>query len=482
MATTTPPQTAASGSHIAGWLAPNEFTILEAVCETLLPSLEPPEDSSETIVAYYRRSARDLNVAHLVAETLALENPQAQTEFRQLLALLASPAAGLLLAGSPRPFTALSQEKREQYLRAMANSPLGQLRQGYQAMKRLAGFIYFSVPDAQGVNPNWEALDYAPPSPPPIDVPRPITPLVITADTTLEADAVVIGSGAGGGVVAGELAQAGKSVIILEKGGYNGESDFTWQEAQATPELFLKRGTLTTKDLGMIILAGSTLGGGTVVNWTTSFRTPEDVLEEWDQRSGLKGCFTSSELQNSFAAIEQRISINTENSGHNTQNRLLLDGSAALGYHAGVLRRNAVGCEQRCGFCGFGCRYGCKQSTLKTYIQDASNHGARIIVRCSADKVLVENGRAIGVKATVTNAETGKTYGVTIHAKVIIVAAGSIHSPAILLRSGLENPHIGRHLHLHPVSTIGGIYSDKVYPWQGVMQSAYSDQFAHLDG
>src|SRR6266567_8521948 len=177
----------------------------------------------------------------------------------------------------------------------MANSPLGQLRQGYQAIKRLASFIYYSVPDAQGVNPNWEVLDYAAPTPPPADVPQPIKPLAITGDTTLEADAVVIGSGAGGGVVAGELAKAGKSVVILEKGGYNSESDYTWQEAQATPELFLKCGTLTTKDLGVIILAGSTLGGGTVVNWTTSFRTPEDVLEEWNQRSGLKGCFTSSE-------------------------------------------------------------------------------------------------------------------------------------------------------------------------------------------
>src|SRR5215472_10809559 len=206
MATTTPPQTPATGSHIAGWLAPNEFTILEAVCETLLPSLEPPADSSETVVAYYRRSARDLNVAQLVAETLALENPQAQTEFRQLLALLASPAAGLLLAGSPRPFTRLSQEKREQYLRAMANSPIGQLRQGYQTMKRLAGFIYFSVPNEGGINPNWDVLDYTASSPLPADVPQPIQPLTISEDTTMDADVVVIGSGAGGGVVAAELA------------------------------------------------------------------------------------------------------------------------------------------------------------------------------------------------------------------------------------------------------------------------------------
>jgi len=482
MAVTSSPGITTSESHIAGWLTPKEFAILEAVCDTLFPSLEPPVGASEAVAAYFRRSARDLNVAQLVAATLALENLQSQTEFRQLLALIASPAAGLFLAGSPRPFKALPLKKREQYLRAMANSPLGQLRQGYQAMKRLASFIYFSIPDAQGINPNWEVLDYTAPGPPPADAPQPIIPLTITEDTTLEADVVVIGSGAGGGVVAGKLAMAGKSVIVLEKGGYNNEVNFTWQEAQAMPELFLKRGTLTTKDLGVIILAGSTLGGGTVVNWLTSFRAPGDVLDEWDHISGLNGYFTSSELQDSFAAVEQRINVNTENSQHNRQNQLLFDGCTTLGYHAGVLRRNAIDCEQRCGFCGFGCRYGCKQSTMKTYLQDAYDHGARIIVRCSADKVLIENGRAVGVKAYVTDAETGDTYGVTVHAKAVIVAAGSIHSPAVLLRSGLENPNIGRHLHLHPVSTIAGMYPDKVYPWQGVMQSAYSDQFGHLDG
>lgn len=393
---------------------------------------------------------------------------------------MASPASRLMLAGSPRSFQALSQEKREKYLQAMANSPVAALRQGYQAIKRLVGFIYFSIPDPYGVNPNWEVLDYSAPEPLPADAPRPIKPLAITDDTMLEADAVVIGSGAGGGVVAGELALAGKSVIVLEKGGYHNEADFTLQEAQAMPELYLKRGTLTTKDLGVIILAGSTLGGGTTVNWMTSLRTPPDVLEEWEQRSGLKGCFTGSELQDSFATIEQRINVNKENSQHNRQNQLLVDGCMALGYQVDVIPRNANGCEQRCGTCGFGCRYGAKQSTMKTYLQDAFDHGAQIIVHCSADKVLIENGRAVGVEATVKDGE--KTYKVTVRAKAVIVAAGSIHSPAVLLRSGLENKHIGRHLYLHPVSTIAGMYPEKVYSWQGVMQSAYSRQFAHLDG
>ena len=119
---------------------------------------------------------------------------------------------------------------------------------------------------------------------------------------------------------------------------------------------------------------------------------------------------------------------------------------------------------------------------MKTYLQDAYDHGTRIIVHCSADKVLIDNGHVEGVKATVTDKQTWKTHNLTIHAKIVVVAAGAVNSPAILLRSGLENQHIGRHLHLHPTTPITGIYPDKVYCWQGVMQSAYSDQFGRLDG
>lgn len=468
-------------SSIAGWLTPNEFAILEAICDTLLPSLEPPDGSTAMVSAYYRRCAHDLHVAQLIAEKLGRESLGVQADIRRFLTLFTAPPISLLFAGSARPFVALTQAQREKYLLALANSAIGPFRQGYQGLKRLAGLIYFSAIDEQGTNPNWPVLEYAAPSPPPVTS-QTITPLVISQNTTLEADVVVIGSGAGGGVVAGELARAGKRVIVLEKGGYNYEGNFTWHEEQAMPGLFLKRGALSTKDLGVIMLAGSTLGGGTVVNWMTSLRTPANILAEWDQRSGLREYFTSSQLQQSFAAVEQRLSVNTVNSQHNRQNQLLFDGAAALGYHAEAVPRNAVGCEQRCGFCNLGCRYGCAQSTMKTYLQDAYDHDARIIVHCSAEKVLLENGRAAGVKASVDDVQTGKTYDVTVRAGVVVVAAGALYSPLILLRSGLENSHIGHHLHLHPTAISVGVYPEKVNAWQGVLQSAYSGQFMRLDG
>ncbi|GHO48019.1 GMC oxidoreductase [Ktedonospora formicarum] len=462
------------------WLTPKEFSLLEAICDTLLPSLQPPAGSSEALSAYYRRCAHDLHIAELVADKLGQEGPEVQADIRLFLSLFTAPPMGLLLAGSARPFVDLPQEKREQYLLALANSPVKPFRQGFQGLKRLAGLLYFSAIDEQGSNPNWATLEFEAPPPPP-DTPQRITPVAISRDTTLEADVVVIGSGAGGGVVAGELARAGKRVVVLEKGGYNYEGNFSWHEEQAMPELFLKRGALSTKDLGVIMLAGETLGGGTVVNWMTSFRTPDDVLAEWEQSSGLTGRFTSSQLQDSFAAVERRIRVNVENSQHNPQNQKLFDGATRLGYHAGVIPRNAVGCEQRCGSCNLGCRYGCSQSTLKTYLQDAYDHEAQILVRCSAEKILIEHGRAVGVQASVRDTRTGETSSLTVRAGVVVVAAGALYSPLLLRRSGIENPHIGRHLRLHPTAISVGVYPEKINAWQGVLQSAYSSQFAHLD-
>jgi choline dehydrogenase-like flavoprotein len=470
-----------TGHEGTGWLTPGEFALLEDICETLFPSLEPPAGSSAAVAAFYRRSAADLQVARRLAEVLGQENADVQAEFRQFLSLFASPGPALLLAGSLHPFTQLSQERRTRFLLALASSPIGKFRKGYQAIKRLACLIYYAATDAQGHNPNWEILDYTPPPPPPA-VPQTIKPLSITRDSTLEADAIVIGSGAGGGVIAAELARAGKSVIVLEKGGYNFEGNFTQLEAQANAELFLKRGTMATSDLGIAILAGCTLGGSTVVNWMTCLRPPQDVLAEWEQLSGLSGYFTGAALQESFAAVEQRLSVHVHPIEHNRPNRILFDGATALGYHADENPRNTRGCAGRCGGCNFGCRYGGSQSALKTYVQDAYNHGARVLVRCSADKVLIEHGRAVGVLARVSDPHSGQACAVTVHAKTVVLAAGALHTPAILLRSGLEHPHIGRHLHLHPTTVSAGLYAEKVYAWKGVLQSAYSDQFVRLDG
>jgi choline dehydrogenase-like flavoprotein len=281
--------------------------------------------------------------------------------------------------------------------------------------------------------------------------------------------------------MAAELAAAGKDVVVLEKGGYFSESDFTGREAEMMPALYLRRGLLATADLGLSVLAGSCLGGGTLVNWSTSLRTPPDVLAEWEHEHGVDGA-TGPEFARGFDAVEARIGVNTADSEPNRNNAALERGCQALGYVTHRIPRNASDCRQRCGACGYGCPYGRKQSTMLTFLQDAHERGARIVVRCTVERVLLEAGRAVGVEGWAPDDATGARRRVVVRAKAVVVAAGAVESPALLLRSGLTNPNIGRHLRLHPVASVAGYYAEPIETWTGSLQTVYCDQFARLRG
>ena len=479
MATTQQP---AASATTTDWLSPAEMRTLEAVCEALFPPTPPPTGESDP-AGYYARSASDLGVATLMAEALSQQSPETRAQFQQLLSLMGKPMFGMMVVGRPGRFDRMSLATRERALRKMRDSSLPALRQGFQGLKRLTGFIYFGAPTADGANPNWPTLSYPmPPAPPsPATFPKRIRPLDVHGDLTLTADAVVVGSGAGGGVVASELAAAGKEVMILEKGGYFSESDFTGVEAQMMPELYLRRGMLSTADLSVIVQAGSCLGGGTVVNWSTSLRTPPEVLAEWEREYGLTGA-TAPAYARGFDAVEQRIGVNTADSVPNRNNEALRRGCEALGYSWEAIPRNASDCDQRCGYCGFGCPHGRKQSTMLTYLQDAYDQGARVLVRSTVERVIIERGKVMGVEGWAPDSTTGERRRVVVRAPIVVVAGGSVESPALLLRSGLENPNIGRHLRLHPVVASGGEYPDPVETWTGSLQTIYSDHFAHLRG
>lgn len=461
----------------ADWLTSAEQRTLEAVCAALIPAVSPPAGMDDPY-GLFARSARDLGVARAMAEILAGESPESRAEFKQLLGLLRLPLCGLLLAGTPHSLASLPLAAREQALRAMSISAIPQLRQGFQALARLAAFIFYAVPLADGPNPNWPALGYSP-AVAHETVPKRINTLAVEGDVALSADAVIVGSGAGGGVMAAELSAAGLDVVVLEKGGYYNESDFTGSEAEWTPKLYLRRGLLATRDLSMIVLAGSCLGGGTVVNWSTSLRTPSYVLEEWERDYGLSGA-TSAEYQRGFDVVEARMGVNTEDSAPNRNNAALQRGCEALGYHWSHVPRNTSGCKQRCGSCGYGCPYGRKQSTLLTFLQDASDRGARTIPDCAVERVLIEGGRAVGVRGYARDPRTGARHTITVRAPRVVVAGGAVESPALLLRSGLRNPNIGRHLRLHPVAAMAGYYAEPVEPWTGSLQTILSGHFAQM--
>jgi choline dehydrogenase-like flavoprotein len=461
------------------FLSAEETRTFEAICLALVPSILAADDTGGLMA----RSASDLEVASLVVEVIAAEPPETRAQFRRLLGLFGSPIFGLVAAGRLKGFAGLSPQQRERALLRMSTSSIPMLRQAFQAVKRPAAFLFYAAPDGGDTNPNWPAIRYEPTRPPQATgaTPKPIHTVPITKDVELTADVVVIGSGAGGSVVAAELAAAGSDVVVLEMGEYLNEADFTGMEAEMTPRLFLGRGLLSTSDLGIVVLAGSCLGGGTVVNWSDSLRTPADVLDEWETEHGLEGV-TAPAYQQGFELAERRMGVNILDSVPNENNAALRRGCEALGYHWDPIPRNASGCEQRCGGCQFGCPYGRKQTALLTFLQDAHDRGARIVSRCRVERVLVSGGHAAGVEARVAGVTPGQQHRVVVRAPTVVVAGGGVESPAVLLRSGLDNPNIGRHLRLHPVTVMAGFYDHPVQAWTGSPQTVKTDQFAHLRG
>lgn len=449
------------------FLSDVETRTLEAICRTLVPPGPLPEGGLAA-------SADDVGLAALIAEALDPEGPPTTTRYKRLLRLFEQPLFGLLLVGRLVSFTQMPTEVREHALRRMAGSRLPLLRQAFQALKRPALFLNYSASTA-GPNPNWADLGYDPTVSTPAPRQKSIRPLDIDRDVELSADVVVVGSGAGGAVIAAELSAGGLDVIIIEKGEYLDDADFTGDEMSMTARLFLRRGVLATNDLGVVVLAGSCLGGGTVVNWSDSLRTPDDVLDEWEREQGMEGV-TGADFRYGFEIAEQRLGVTTLDSEPNPNNAALQRGCEALGYEWNYIPRNASGCEQRCGGCQFGCPYGCKRSAVKTFLQDAHDDGARFVVGCSVQRVLSRGNRITGIEGL-----AGR-HRVVVHSPRVVVACGGIESPALLLRSGISNPNIGRHLRVHPVTAMAAYYDMKIEAWKGSPQTIKSDQFARLQG
>jgi len=301
----------------------------------------------------------------IVAELEAVDRPKLVADLVLFLRVIERRTANLVLAGRPRPFSAMTRHERESYLISWGESALPPRRAAFQAAKRLSLFVAYSRSDG-AANPLWAGTGYAPPALDPPAQPM-LSARAVSAGEVIAADAVVVGSGAGGGVAAAELAAAGRHVLVLEQGALATEDEFEGREDRGAAGLFWDRQLLTTEDLAISVFAGRTVGGGTVVNWNTSLRLPEDVREEWT-RAGLDGM--GSALDEHYDAVESRLDIDTEESERNAQNAVLAEGLDALGIPWRVIPRNVAGCGD-CGHCGYGCRRGAKQSTMRTYLADA---------------------------------------------------------------------------------------------------------------
>ena len=373
------------------------------------------------------------------------------------------------------------EETRIRVLLSWAESSLGRRRAAFQALRKAVSYLYVMLPQLKGTphtsvgqNRLSRALRTSA-----IALARRVRwpPSFLNKTRNLSCEICIIGSGAGGGTAAAVLAAAGKDVIILEAGGYYDDADFDGAELAGYQRLYTEGGSAATADHSVGLLAGQCLGGGTVVNYTTSFRTPDDIRAEW-AASGVPW-FTRNEYTRSLDAVCARLSVNNNHNRISAREQILDRGLRALGWHVDAMPRNVVGCDQGeiCGYCGVGCALGAKQSVTKTWIADAQKNHARIVTETRAQKIHIEAVHATGVEAI---SKSG--HRVSIACKTVVVACGAIHTPALLRRSGLRNEHIGRHLHLHPVSNVNGVFDEEIRPWEGTMQAIYSDEHRSMTG
>jgi len=307
----------------------------------------------------------------------------------------------------------------------------------------------------------------------------------IQSEVKADCEVAVIGSGAGGAVIAKELVEAGHSVVVLEEGGYFTRKDFRCRPVESILSMYRDRGQTFTLGQPICILPlGRTVGGTTTINSGTCFRIPKKVLKDWQDNYGLSQ-LTQEELGLIYERIEKFLYVQEADPQVVGANNLKFkEGADKLGYSAGFLHRNAKECEGS-GVCAFGCPTDSKQSMNISYIPEASKLGAAIYADCRAEKIVVENGMASGVRGHfIDPASRQKTRSIEVGAKVVVLAGGAIYSPYFLLLNKLANSsgQVGKHLRIHPCAAVAALFEEDIRCWDGIPQSAYVDEFFDREG
>ncbi len=302
-----------------------------------------------------------------------------------------------------------------------------------------------------------------------------------SSDVTLDCDVAIVGTGAGGAITARALANAGAKVVMLEEGGHHTSKEFDMQEATAYPTLYQEQGNRASADLAITVLQGRSVGGGTTVNWTTSFRTPPHVLAHWRSRFGVEG-LDEAALNPHWDGIESYLGIAEAPENYvNKNNGKLWDGLGRLGWKRQRIRRNVRGCMNS-GYCGMGCPVDAKQSMLVTAIPDAVAKGADVYTRCRVQGLEEHGGRINAVHAQVIDADSLQPIERWVHVrpKICVLSGGALNSPAVLMRShlGNESGQVGRRTFLHPTLALVGLFREPVEGYFGAPQSVSRHEFA----
>ncbi len=303
----------------------------------------------------------------------------------------------------------------------------------------------------------------------------------IQSPLKVKTHSVVVGSGAGGGVAAYKLAEAGVDTVVLEEGGYYQAKDFNQREEDMMPALYRSAGRQTTTDGLIYVWQGSAFGGSTVINTADATPIEPEVLHHWQQHFGLDQ-LTEAALAASYERVYRDLNVHRlEDYILNRNNNVLLETAQRLGYKAGVFNSNRKGCIGS-GYCFSGCAYDAKQGTNVTYLPRASKLGARIYTDIRVDRIERLHGGTYRIHASVVERGT-RAYRlpVEVDCERIVMAAGTVHTPAILKRSGFDKglPQLGKNISLQPQIGVSAQFdaSDKMISWRGAPQSVHMSEF-----
>ncbi|KAF0930345.1 hypothetical protein E2562_032188 [Oryza meyeriana var. granulata] len=498
---------------------PAQMEALRAMCGALIPSLPADQDDDgagpgrggrpgdKDLEGFYLASAADSAIPDEVAELLVTRCIWEAVALSWVVLWALSTRVGTLLlcgrdclsGGFPfvRRFADMPVTRRESALRRWSSVRwLFPLRIAFGIVKILCHYVFYSMVNENSENPYWKAIGYrveeprrdqaeptpSPPSRRPLDngvvetkaltdstllmslaaKGLAVKPGASEAHHTVQCDAVIVGSGCGGGVAAAVLASAGYKVVVIEKGDYFTKEDYSSIEGPSMERLFEKGGIFCTSNVTTMIFTGATVGGGSAVNWSASIRTPSDVTQEWSREHGLP-VFASPGYVQAMDAVCARLGVTDGCREEGFQNKVVRRGCEALGLRADAVPRNSSE-GHFCGSCNFGCPTGDKKGTDMTWLVDAVERGAVILTGCKAERFILESNaggrskKCVGLVATCMS--NGITKNLRIEAKVSISACGALMTPPLLHNSGLKNRHIGRNLHLHPVSMAWGYFPE----------------------
>lgn len=505
-------------------LTPAQWTTLLAILDTVVPAIKPastanpqielavPDTEYSTTVSKLKGlvPATDADADDAVKEYLedhASRNPSFRLQLQRLFAVympqsqrkelcmvltvLNTRAGSLALTGYLTPISSQPVHVRERIIQGWAKARLPPLRTLHRSLTILAKQTWVQISPTirrvigvprvpTGMRPgkgfDYEFIQFPPGNEPEV----------------IETDVVVVGSGCGGGVSAKNLAEAGQRVIVVEKAYHWTPDHFPMSEDNGWNHLFMSGAFISSDDTSLSVVAGQAWGGGGTVNWSASLQTQGFVRREWAAK-GLP-FFTSAEFQDSLDRVCARMGVSADHIKQNRGNEILLEGARKLGWSHKVVPQNTGGHQHDCGYCTFGCGSCEKQGPAVSYLPDAARAGTQFIEGFHAEKIAFSNQHgkkvASGVLGTwISRDINGGVAGsplvrrkVLIKAKRVIVSAGTMQSPLLLLRSGLSNPQIGRNLYVHPVMVLGAIHNEDIKPWEGAILTAVVGEYENLDG